>query len=193
MDKHILPTLAALAVASVFTAAPATAQTPVAAELRGSYGIPVGDFADGDAEGDIGFGADLFVHLTPTVAAYGGWGRERFTCESCDDDDGVRSEGFDGGIQFTLAPGTPVELLLRGGLVYHKVETEVGLVSVESDYGLGVQAIAAVALALGPRASLVPAVRFQTLDPSIEVAGEDVSTEGRMSFLALQLGLRVGH
>lgn len=192
MNKHVLTPLA-LAAGSICITAPVHAQAPLAAEVRGSYGIPVGDFADGGAEGDIGFGADVFLHLTPVVAAYGGWGRDRFSCETCDDDDGVRSEGFDGGIQVTVARGTPVEFLLRGGVVYHKVETEVGLVSVESDYGFGVQATAAVALALGPRASLVPGIRFQTLDPSIEVAGEEVSTEGRMSALSLQLGLRVGH
>lgn len=190
MNKHILPILAA---GSMVAATPILAQTPVTAELRGSYGVPVGDFADSNAEADFGFGADLFVHFTPAVAAYGGWGRDRFSCETCGDDEGARSEGFDGGIQFTIARGTPVEVLLRGGVVYHKVETEAGLVSVESDYSLGVQATAGVAVALGARASLVPAVRFQTLDPSIDVAGDDVSTDGRMSFLALQLGLRVGH
>lgn len=162
-------------------------------ELRGGYNMPAGDFADTSAESDIGYGVDLGLHLAPAFSIYAGWGRDRFSCELCGDDDKITSQGFDAGLQFTLARGAPVEFLLRGGFVYHKVEAAIGPTSVESDYSVGVQGTAGLAFPLGTRASLVPALRFQTLDPSISIAGDEVSADGRLSHVTLQLGLRVGH
>lgn len=169
------------------------AQTPLALEIRGGYNVPVGDFADSSAESDYGYGADVVFHIAPAFGVYGGWGKDRFSCELCGDDDHLTSQGFDAGLQFALGRGAPVEFLLRGGFVYHKVEAGVGATSVESDYSVGVQGTAGVAFPLGARASLVPAIRFQTLEPTVSLAGNELSADGRLSHVSFQVGLRLGH
>lgn len=190
--KTLLTPLLALLVAALASPSPVQAQTPVSVEVRGGWSVPIADFSDAGAESGLGYGGDLFVHVVPALAIYGGWGRDDFSCSLCTDDQSISTQGVEAGLQFTAAGGAPVELWLRGGLVYHKVESDAGPVTVESDRKLGIQGVAGLNFAVGDRISLAPGVRFQTIDPKIDLDGDDLSIEGRTSFVSIQLGLKIG-
>lgn len=177
MNRFGMMTLA-LASAAAVVVAPAAASAQVSLEVRGGLQKPTGDFGDG-VGGDAGFGGDVFFSVSPRLSIYGGYGIEKF-------DSDVESSGFEAGAKFIFAsPGSGVLPWVRGGAILHKLENG-GLIQVESDRSLGIQAAAGVDIPLGNVLSFSPAVRYQTYTPDFD--GLD---DGSVSFVSLDFGVHI--
>lgn len=173
----------------------AHAQSRFSLELRGSLNNPVGDFGDEgglEATGEASLAADLMFNLNDNLTLYGGYGREMYGCESCGDDEGLHSQGFEGGVKLLANRDEGILPWLRAGFVAHDLTADFGPAEVTSDTGLGFQAAAGVDIPLGEVLSFAPAVRYQTFDAEFDVVGDDfVVTETTVQQVALDFGLHL--
>ena len=194
--RNTLFTLALAALTGAALAHPSTAeaQQGFSLELRGSLNNPVGDFGDEgglNATSEAGLGADLIYSTSPSFSLYGGWAREMFGCEGCADDDGIHSQGFEGGVKLLMARESGALPWIRGGLIAHELTVEDGAVEATSDMGLGFQASVGVDLPLGEVLSFTPALRYQTYEAEFDLIGDEIVAESTVQHLALDLGLHI--
>lgn len=184
MNIKTLPVLAG-ALAALTLAAPQQAQSQVSLEVRGSLQKPVGDFAD-VADGEAGFGADVFFNVNPRVSVYGGYGIENFGCDGCGEDDGYTSRGFEAGAKFIFTRNAGVLPWARLGATFHELELETNAVSLTSDRKVGFQAALGADIPLGDVLSFSPALRYQAFNPDFGTAGNE-----NVGFLAVDFGLHI--
>lgn len=191
MTKNVLGATALAAVLAL--AAPAGAQGQLALELRGSINNPMGDFGDDEqlgASSEAGLGGDVIYSLSPNLSVYGGYEQQMFGCEGCGDDDGATSSGFQGGAKL-IAYRDGLLPWLKAGVVGRKLQLEEDGFEVESDTGVGFQVAAGVDIPLGDVLWFSPGVRYEAYDAEFDVAGDFVTTEQAVQFLALDLGLHI--
>src|SRR4051812_32191976 len=154
----------ALMLAALVAATPAAAQgtLPIALELRGDAGVPLGDFHQRFNPG-LGWGVQGNVDLTPAFTLYAGYSRAEFSVRYAGDVK-ARDDGFDLGgraVLWTRGPlGTP--FVQVGVLLHDETGVEAGL---GTDYRIG--------NALG----IVPLARFRKA--------------GDAQYVALGVGLRL--
>ena len=181
--------LTALA-ASLALAAPLAAQNQVSLELRGSLQRPTGDFGDA-ANGDAGFGGDVFINLNPRLSLYGGYSLENFGCEGCGDDDRFRSKGFEAGAKVLFGQRGAILPWARAGATFHQLEVDNGVIDATSDRKVGFQASVGVDIPLGQVLSFSPALRYQAYQAEFDVIDDAVVAQRDVGFLALDFGLHI--
>jgi opacity protein-like surface antigen len=188
----------AVAAALVATVQAASAQTPeVALEVSGGYAIPTGDWNEDDVlENGVGFGASVIAMFTPQVGVYAGW--ETYSFDVDEDEPGVEADatdaGFRAGVSLAVAmPQYPtVTPLVEAGVIYNTLEIEASgggaSAEVESEEALGFEAGLGAAVAVHPRVSIVPMVRFR----QHEIEFPDISDETETAqFVVVSLGVRL--
>lgn len=185
--KH-LDTVAAAVLALSLVAMPVDAQQ-ISFEGRGALTFPTGDFGD-RADGDAGFGADVFVNVSPRLSVYGGYQYEMYECAGCDTD-GYTANGFEAGAKLLFSREGGILPWAKIGAIFNTLEVEEGLVDAESDRGIGLQAAVGADIPLGETLSFSPALRYQTWSADFDVFGELTEVEVDVSSFALDLGLHV--
>lgn len=195
-SRFLVLALAGLTAAAGVSPTQADAQASrISVELRGSLNKPMGDFGDEaglDANGEASLGGDIFFNLNRNISLYGGYAREMYGCESCSDDEGLHSSGFEGGVKLLANREEGILPWLRAGIVAHDLTADLGPAEVTSDTGIGFQAAAGVDIPLGEVLSFVPALRYQTFDAEFDVADEDlIVAETTVQQVALDFGLHV--
>lgn len=165
----------------------------ISVEARGGFTTPTEDFGDGEPglnpEPGVIVGADLMVNLTRQITAYGGYSWTMFDCdgELCAGDADFRSSGIGGGLKLLLPTEGTVVPWVRAGALLHKLRFESDVFTATSNRPLGLDSGVGADIALGERASLTPAVRYNryTIDIDLGPLGD---TERTISFLTLDLG-----
>ena len=185
---------------------------PVALEVRGGAAFPVGndedDFGSDEAGADTGygFGANVFVGLTPILGVYGGYSRFSFSAEPEDSGEDIFpggvdvdyvDSGFNVGAQLvfssiaTLQNATP---WLRGGAIFHEFEFEVedegAEVSFSTDREVGFEAGGGLNIPLGEVISITPGVRYVAYSPQFEFEGEE-SEPVNIRYIIADVGLQI--
>lgn len=155
----------------------AHAQLGLGVEGRAGVTLPLGDLSDAGAESDLSLGAELHVSLQRNLTVYGGFHRNRFSCDNgCTLGSNPQSTGLAAGLKYIFhAPG---DILVwgRGGIVADKFETDAG----SSDREIGVELGVGGDMPIGSRLYLVPNIGFTSYD-----TGDDLTVR----FFTLGIGV----
>jgi opacity protein-like surface antigen len=188
-----------MAVAGLVAAArPAMAQgvIPLAVEGRAGVGFPTGDFGDNDDIGTgFGFGGDVVLRVLPLVNIYGGWEYYSFDGKGESDGSRITDSGARAGAQLSIpvGPVTGVSPFVSAGVLYNRATAEAseGSASLKftSDWKLGYEVGAGVAVPVAPAVSVIPAVRYRAHDVEF---GDLEAVSGNISYLTLEIGAKVG-
>jgi outer membrane protein W len=168
------------------------AQDKWSLEFRPGVNYATQDIADADL--GIGFGAELTIayRFMPHLAAYAGWSYNNFAVDQsfAGVDASFEETGYTFGLQFIHPIGeSGLSYLVRAGGTYNHIEIEnnSGDIIIDSGHGLGWQAEAGLVIPLNERFSLLPSVRYRSLNRDIEI--ENVSTSVNLDYLSAGVGL----
>lgn len=168
------------------------AQDKWSLELRPGVNYATQDISDADL--GLGFGGELTIgyRFMPHLAAYAGWSYNNFAVDQsfAGPDASFEETGYTFGLQF-IHPirETNISYLLRAGGAYNHIEIEnnAGDIIIDSGHGLGWQAEAGLVIPLGERFSLLPSVRYRSLNRDIKI--ENVNTSVDLNYLSVGVGL----
>lgn len=188
------PTLLIAGLALIIAASPAEAQDRRwGVEVRGGAAFPIQDIGADELGTGVALEGTFSYSFTPQVGAYAGWGWAHFNPETsfagADIDFEKTGYVFGLGFERPLSESAPVTGWLRlGGSVAHlELEDAEGDIVVDSGHGLGFDAAAGVAFALGDRWSLTPGVRYSLLSRDLEIG--PVTTNVELEYVAVDVGL----
>ncbi|HEX8359649.1 MAG TPA: outer membrane beta-barrel protein [Longimicrobium sp.] len=179
--------LAALALLGSAGAASAQSSIPLSVEVRGDAAFPVGDFSDAGVENGLGFTASASLQLVPGFGAYGSYSRTEFSLDGSDDD--VLDQGWAAGLTASLG-GTPGRAtpFVGAGLLFH--ELEVNEVE-QGDAKMGFEVGAGIAIPLGQRVRVTPAVGYRQYNVERSTLGGLINTDSNVSYLTGGVGLNI--
>jgi opacity protein-like surface antigen len=187
-------TLLIAGLALVIAASPAEAQDRRwGVEARGGVAFPTQDIGADELGRGVALEGTLSYRFTPQVGAYAGWGWAHFNPETsfAGADIDFEKTGYVFGLEFehALAQNGPVTGWLRvGGSVAHlELEDAGGDIVADSGHGLGFDASAGLAFALGDRWTLTPGVRYSLLSRDLEIG--PVTTDVELEYVAVDIGL----
>ncbi len=163
-----------------------------ALELRPGINYAVNNISDADP--GLGFGAELAIayKLMPHLAAYAGWSYNNFAVEQsfAGTDASFEETGYTFGFQFIHPIGdSDIKYLIRTGGTYNHIEIEnnYGDIIIDSGHGLGWQAEVGLVIPLSDIFSLLPSVRYRSLNREIEI--NSVSTNVNLTYISAGIGL----
>jgi hypothetical protein len=168
----------ALLIAGAVAAGPVSAQSRhISLEGRIGTAIPVSDLSNSGAEAGMMVEGELLYTPSLNVSLFAGLGMHSFNCEgnSCDE---VSSRGLHGGVKYLFGQSGTATPWVRGGLMLHEAESG----EADTDFALGFEVGGGIDLALTPRFSLTPALRYHRYEADFEPGPVD------MSWVSLALG-----
>lgn len=188
--KKLLLTIVALTLLISFNQS--IAQNMWSLEFRPGVDYATQDIADADL--GFGFGAEFTVayRFMPHLAAYAGWSYNNFAVDQsfAGSDANFEETGYTFGFQFIHPIGeSSIKYLARIGGTYNHIEIENndGDIIIDSGHGLGWQAEAGLVIPLSDKFSLLPSVRYRSLNRNIDI--NDVSTSVNLNYLSVGVGL----
>jgi hypothetical protein len=168
------------------------AQDKWSLEFRPGVNYATQDIADANLE--PGFGTELTIayRFMPHLAAYAGWSYNNFAVDQsfAGADASFEETGYTFGLQFIHPIGeSGLSYLVRAGGTYNHIEIEnnSGDIIIDSGHGLGWQAEAGLVIPLSEKFSLLPSLRYRSLNRDIEI--ENVSTSVDLNYLSVGVGL----
>jgi hypothetical protein len=168
------------------------AQDKWSLELRPGFNYATKDISDADL--GVGFGSELTIayRFMPHLAAYAGWSYNNFAVDQsfAGADASFEETGYTFGLQFIHPIGeSDISYLIRAGGTYNHIEIENndGDIIIDSGHGLGWQAEAGLVIPLSEKFSLLPSLRYRSLNRDIEI--ENVSTSVDLNYLSVGVGL----
>ena len=190
--KNLVITIAVVLVLSGLNQMTAQTNNRWSLEFRPSFDYATQDISDADL--GIGFGLEgtIAYRFMPHLAAYAGWSWNHFAVEQsfAGDDSGFEETGYTFGFQFIHPIGeSGLSYLVRAGGTYNHLEIENndGDIIIDSGHGLGWQAEAGLVIPLSEKFSLLPSVRYRSLNRDIEI--NNVSTSVDLNYLSVGVGL----
>lgn len=188
--KKLLLTIVALTLLTSFNQP--QAQDKWSLEFRPGVNYATQDIADADL--GLGFGGELTIayRFMPHLAAYAGWSYNNFAVDQsfAGSDANFEETGYTFGFQFIHPIGeSSIKYLARIGGTYNHIEIENndGDIIIDSGHGLGWQAEAGLVIPLSDKFSLLPSVRYRSLNRNIDI--NDVSTSVNLNYLSVGVGL----
>lgn len=188
--KKLLLTIVALTLLTSLNQS--IAQDKWSLEFRPGANYATQDIADADL--GLGFGAELTIayRFMPHLAAYAGWSYNNFAADQsfAGTDASFEETGYTFGFQFIHPIGeSDIKYLVRLGGTYNHIEIEnnAGDIIIDSGHGLGWQAEAGLVIPLSERFSLLPSVRYRSLNRNIDI--NNVSTSVNLNYLTVGVGL----
>lgn len=189
MKKLLLITVA---LAIIFAINQSIAQDRWSLELRPGVNYATQDISDADL--GLGFGAELTVayRFMSHLAAYAGWSYNNFAVDQsfAGTDASFEETGYTFGLQFIHPIGeTEVKYLLRAGGTYNHIEIENndGDITIDSGHGLGWQAEAGLVIPLSEKFSLLPSIRYRSLNREISI--NNTTTPVNLNYFSAGVGL----
>lgn len=188
--KRLLLTIAALTLFAVFNQS--YSQDKWSLELRPGVNYATQDISDADLE--FGFGGELNIayRFMPHLAAYAGWSYNNFAVDQsfAGSDASFEETGYTFGLQFIHPIGeSDIKYLFRAGGTYNHIEIENndGDITIDSGHGLGWQAEAGLVIPLSDKFSLLPGIRYRSLNRDIDI--NNVNTSVDLNYLSVGVGL----
>lgn len=189
MKKLLLITVT---LALIFTINQSIAQDRWSLELRPGVNYATQDISDADL--GLGFGAELTVayRFMSHLAAYAGWSYNNFAVDQsfAGTDASFEETGYTFGLQFIHPIGeTEVKYLVRAGGTYNHLEIENsdGDITIDSGHGLGWQAEAGLVIPLSEKFSLLPSIRYRSLNREISI--NHTTTPVNLNYFSAGVGL----
>lgn len=189
MKKVILTTVALIL---VFAFHQAKSQDRWSLEFRPGVDFATKNIADADLGTGFGFEGAIAYRFMPHLAAYAGWSWNHFAVDKsfAGPDAGFEETGYTFGFQFIHPIGeTSLSYLIRLGGTYNHIEIENndGDIIIDSGHGLGWQAETGLVIPLSEKFSLLPSLRYRSLNRDIEI--ENVITSVDLNYLSAGVGL----
>lgn len=188
--KKLLLTIVALTLLTSFNQPQAQDKWSLEFRLGANYATQ--DIADADL--GLGFGGELTIayRFMPHLAAYAGWSYNNFAVDQsfAGSDANFEETGYTFGFQFIHPIGeSGIKYLARIGGTYNHIEIENndGDIIIDSGHGLGWQAEAGLVIPLSEKFSLMPSVRYRSLNREIEI--ENINTSVNLNYLSVGVGL----
>jgi hypothetical protein len=189
MKKLLLITVT---LALIFAINQSIAQDRWSLELRPGVNYATQDISDADL--GLGFGAELTVayRFMSHLAAYAGWSYNNFAVDQsfAGTDASFEETGYTFGLQFIHPIGeTEVKYLVRAGGTYNHLEIENsdGDITIDSGHGLGWQAEAGLVIPLSEKFSLLPSIRYRSLNREISI--NNTTTPVNLNYFSAGVGL----
>ena len=188
--KKVILTTVALVLAFAFHQV--KSQDRWSLEFRPGVDFATKNIADADLGTGFGFEGAIAYRFMPHLAAYAGWSWNHFAVDKsfAGPDAGFEETGYTFGFQFIHPIGeTSLSYLIRLGGTYNHIEIENndGDIIIDSGHGLGWQAEAGLSIPLSERFSLLPTVRYRSLNRDIKI--ENFSTAVDLNYLSAGVGL----
>ena len=188
--KKLLLTTAALMFFTLF--GQSYAQDKWSLEFRPGVDYATIDIADADLGIGFGFEGTICYRFMPHLAAYAGWSYNNFAVDQsfAGPDASFEETGYTFGLQFIHPIGeSGLSYLVRASGTYNHIEIEnnSGDIIIDSEHGLGWQAEAGLVIPLSEKFSLLPSLRYRSLNRDIEI--ENVSTSVNLNYLSVGVGL----
>jgi len=188
--KKLLLTIIALTLLTLFNQS--RAQDKWSLELRPGVNYATQDILDADLK--MGFGAELTIayRFMPHLAAYAGWSYNNFAVDQsfAGSDASFEETGYTFGFQFIhpIGESTLCYLVRVGGTYNHiEIENNDGEIIIDSGHGLGWQAEAGLVITLSEKFSLLPSVRYRSLNRDIKIENENTSVN--LNYLSAGVGI----
>lgn len=188
--KKLLLTIVALTLLTVLNQS--QAQDRWSLEFRPGVNYASQDIADADL--GLGFGTELTIayRFMPHLAAYAGWSYNNFAADQsfAGPDASFEETGYTFGLQFIHPIGeSGLSYLVRAGGTYNHIEIENngGDIIIDSGHGLGWQTEAGLVIPLSENFSLLPSLRYRSLNRDIEI--ENINTSVNLNYLSVGIGL----
>lgn len=188
--KKLLLTIVAVTLLTLFNQS--YAQDKWSLEFRPGVNYATKDISEADL--GLGLGAELSIayRFMPHLAAYAGWSYNNFAADQsfAGADASFEETGYTFGLQFIHPIGeSDIKYLVRAGGTYNHIEIEnnSGDIIIDSGHGLGWQAEAGLVIPLSDKFSLLPSLRYRSLNRDIEI--ENVSTSVDLNYLSVGVGL----
>lgn len=189
MKKLLLITVT---LALIFAINQSIAQDRWSLELRPGVNYATQDISDADL--GLGFGAELTVayRFMSHLAAYAGWSYNNFAVDQsfAGTDASFEETGYTFGLQFIHPIGeTGIKYLVRAGGTYNHLEIENsdGDITIDSGHGLGWQAEAGLVIPLSEKFSLLPSIRYRSLNREISI--NNTTTPVNLNYFSAGVGL----
>lgn len=189
MKKLLLITVT---LALIFAINQSIAQDRWSLELRPGVNYATQDISDADL--GLGFGAELTVayRFMSHLAAYAGWSYNNFAVDQsfAGTDASFEETGYTFGLQFIHPIGDlDIKYLLRAGGTYNHIEIENndGDITIDSGHGLGWQAEAGLVIPLSEKFSLLPSIRYRSLNREISI--NNTTTPVNLNYFSAGVGL----
>jgi hypothetical protein len=150
--------------------------------LEGRLGttLPAGSLSDRGAESGLLAEGELIFTPSLDVSVFAGLGVHSFNCDE-EDCDEFSSHGLHGGVKYLFSRSGSATPWVRGGLLLHEAERD----AEDSGFTVGFEAGGGIDLAVTPRFTLAPSLRYHRYEADF---GNDMID---MSWFSLALGAHI--
>lgn len=159
--------------------------SPFSVEVRAGAAVPTGDLSDINKTGYT-VGANVSFAVSPMLSVYGGYTmnsfgfKDEFVDDGSGDSDASARLGVSGpeaGLKINIPTAGTIVPFVKGAALYHRYSLSVsssdGSATVNDDqWRWGFEAGAGVAIPLGPRLSVTPAVSYTKVEHATGVKAD---------------------
>lgn len=176
----------------LFSTVKIEAQKNWSIEFRSGASYATNNLGDADLTTGFGFEGTVAYRFMPHLAAYAGWGWNKFPTDNsfAGTDMDFEETGYTFGFQF-IHPieKTSLSYLIRVGGIYNHIEVENvdGEIISDSGHGLGWQVEAGIVIPIIDRLNLLPSVRYRSLSRDIEFSNTVTSVD--QNYVSVGVGL----
>lgn len=166
--------------------------SPWSVEFRSGASFSTNNLGDADLGTGFGFEGAFAYRFMPHLAAYAGWGWNKFSAEQsfAGPDMDFEETGYTFGFQF-IHPfdNSSIGYLIRMGGLYNHIETENsnGDIIANSGHGLGWQVETGITIPVGATVKILPSVRYRSLSRTTTIGS--VKTDTDLRYFSIGAGL----
>lgn len=160
-------------------------------EINGGLSFATNKFAEGLKPG---FGAEGLLHyrFMPHTGVYAGWGANWLSTENetSELNRDYEETGYVVGLQFKHpVAGSSASYLVRAGAIFNHIEVENdnGELLEDTGHGAGLQIAAGMDFKLGSSWSIVPTVKYHSLNRPMNSEGSMIDT--KFNYLSVRVGI----
>jgi Outer membrane protein beta-barrel domain len=171
----------------------AVAQNRWSFELRPGANFATEKLGDVKLTTGFGFEGAFAYRFMPHLSAYAGWSWNKFGSDKKINGTSLDFEetGYTYGLQFIHPIGTSkINFLARAGGLANHIEVEQGdEITADSGHGFGWQVEGGLAIPLTEKWSLMPSVRYRSLNRDLKI--ETATTSVNLNYLSVGVGIAV--
>lgn len=190
--KNLVLTFAALIVLITSCQLNAQSNDEWTLEFRPGVDLATKDIIDAELGTGFGFEATIAYRFMPHLSAYAGWSWNHYSAEQsfAGTNNGFEETGYTFGLQFIHPVGIhTIQYIVRAGATYNHIEIEnkEGDIIIDSGHGPGWQVETGLIIPVSNRFSLLPSVRYRSLNREIQVQNDKMSVD--LNYISYGIGL----
>ncbi len=161
-------------------------------EFNGGLSLATQKVADAHMQPGFGYEGLLSYRFMPSMGVYAGWGWNKFASKEsfAGKDIDFEETGYVLGLEFrrAIAASSLAAYVRAGGLYSHlEIENTDGEIIADTGHGFGFQLAAGINVPLGKNWSLMPGLKFNSLQREVAFEGMDRNLEHR--YVSARIGV----